>query len=146
MAVAEEHRVAGLLLQLRPQRRHLLRELMLLQRFLEHHLELLLLERLAEKVGGAEPHRLHDDARAALARDDDDRYVLVDLLERGERSQPVHAAGHDNVEQHGGGSLRVEASHGFVRVRHGQCVVVARAEKRAQEPAHREVIVNNQHL
>jgi hypothetical protein len=44
------------------------RELVLLQRFLEHHLELLLLERLAEKIGGAEPHRLDDDAGAALAR------------------------------------------------------------------------------
>ncbi len=111
LAVAEEHRVARLLLELRAQRRDLLAQLMLFERLLDHHLQLVLLERLAEEVGGAEPHRLDDHARAPLPGDDDDRDVLVDLLERGQRGQPVHAAGHDDVEQHRGGTVRVEPPH-----------------------------------
>jgi hypothetical protein len=68
------------------------------------------------------------------------------FLNAGQRGQPVHASGHDNVEQHSGGPLGVKTSYRFVSVGDRQCVVVSSAEERPQEPAHREVIVNDEHL
>ena len=85
LAVAEEHRVLRLRLQLLAQRRDFAAQLVLLQRVGERHFEVGFVERLADEVGRAELHRLDDGRGAALAREHDDRHVAIDLLERRER-------------------------------------------------------------
>ena len=110
LAVAEQH--AGTCdcdCELLAQRRHLATELPLLERVGERHFEIGLVERLADEVGGAELHRLHDGRRPALAREHDDRDVAIDLLERGERLEPVHRARHHHVEDDGRRPLGVVA-------------------------------------
>jgi hypothetical protein len=128
------------------QRRDFLAELSLLQRVQQQHLQFGCLERFADEIGGAELHGLHDHARASLARDDDDRHVVVDFLEGCERRQAVHGAGHDHVEQDGGRTLRMKATDGLVGVRHRQRAVSSIAEERAEHPAHRQVVVDYHHL
>jgi hypothetical protein len=146
VAIAEEHRVLRLFLQLLSQVRDLAAELPLLQRVGEQHLELGVFERLADEIGGAELHRLHHGVRAPLTRDHDNGYVAIDLLERGERRQPVHAPGHHDVEQHRGRPLGVKSADRLVRIRRCHRGVSARAEERPQEAAHGEVVVNDHHL
>ena len=118
----------------------------MLEGLLEDHFELGLVERLGEEIGRAQPDRLHDDVRAALAGDDDDGHVLVDLLEGGKRSQPVHTAGHHDVEEDRRGAFGMKAAQRFVGVGHCERAAVVRTEERAEEPAHREIVVDNQHL
>ena len=67
-AVAEQHRVLGLLLELVAEVCDFLRELPLLERVAEQHFELGVLERLADEVGGAQLHRLHDGVWSAPGR------------------------------------------------------------------------------
>ena len=145
-AVAEQHRVAGLLLDLIAQRCHFLRELPLSERVAKQDLELGVLERLADEVGRAELHRLHDRGGAALAGDDDDRHVPVDLPECGKRRQAVHGAGHHHIEEHRCGTIAVKAPDRFVGAGHRQGGVSARSEEGAKEPAHRQVIIDNHYL
>ena len=67
IAVAEEHVVARLRLQLLAQRRHLSTQLPLLERVGQRDVEVVLVERLADEVGRAELHRLDDGRGSALA-------------------------------------------------------------------------------
>jgi hypothetical protein len=142
LAVAEEHRVARLVAKLFAQRGDFLGELPLLQRVADHHFELGVLERLADEVGCAQLHRLDDRIRAALARDHDHRDVPVDLPEGGQRGQPVHPSRHHDIQQDGCRPLGMESPHSFVCARDRQRAVAARAEKRPQESAHRQVVVD----
>ena len=91
------------------------RELMLAERVLERRLQVHLVERLAHVIGRAELHRPHDRDRAPLARQDDHGHVAVDLLERGERLEPVHTAGHHDVEDHGRGAIGAVVLDGLLR-------------------------------
>ena len=63
LAVAEEQRVTALRLQLLAQRRDFAAELPLRQRVGERHFEVGFVERLADEIGRAELHRLHDRRR-----------------------------------------------------------------------------------
>ena len=110
---------------------------MLLQRVGERHFEVGLVERLADEVGRAKLHRLHDRGGAALAREHDDRHIAIDFLERRERVEAVHLAGHDHVENHRRRPVGVVALDRFFGVADGDGLVAALRQKRAQEVAHR---------
>ena len=110
LAVAEQHAVFGLRLQLLAQRGDFAAELALLERVGQRHFEIGVVERLADEIGGAELHRLDDGRGAALARQHDHRHFAIDFLERRERVEAVHRAGHDDVEDHRRGPLGVDSA------------------------------------
>jgi hypothetical protein len=113
LAVAEQHRPVRLGLELLAQRRHLTGELVLAQRVRERHLEFGVVERLADEIRGAELHGLDHGRGSPLAGQNDDRHVAIDLLEGRQGVEPVHVAGHHDVEDDGGGAAFVVAPHSF---------------------------------
>ena len=86
--MVEEHAECRLRLQLLAQRGDFSRQLVLLERVGQRHFELDFVERLADEIGRAELHRLHDGRGAALAGQHDDRHVAVDLLNAASASSP----------------------------------------------------------
>ena len=93
--VAAQEQQLGLGARAPAQPLDLLLERALLERLLEGELELLDLERLAQEVGRAEPHRLDDVARLAVPGEHHHRHVGQALLEPPQRLEPVHARQHD---------------------------------------------------
>ncbi len=146
LGLAEEHHVFRLRLELLAQRRHLATELVLPERVGQRHLEIGLVERLVDEIGGAQLHRLDHRRRAALAREDDHRDVAIDFLERRERREAVHLARHHDVEDHRGGALGMVALDRFFGAAQRDGVIAALREKRSQEIAHGEVVVDDHDL
>jgi hypothetical protein len=143
-AGSKQHVVFRLCLQLLAQRRDLACVTPVLERVLERHCKIRLLERLADEVSGAELHRLHDRRRASLARDQDDRHVAIDLLERRERGEAVHAARHDDIEDHRGRTLLLEHRNAVFGVACRRRDVPACVEEPAQVRAHLRVVVDDE--
>jgi len=128
------------------QGRDLTAQLVLAQRVGERHFEVGFLERLADEIGGAEFHRLHHRGGAPLTREHDDRHFAVDLLECGQRREPVHLARHHHVEDDGGGTITLVALHRLFRAAQRDRLIASLCEKRSQEVAHRLVVVDDHHL
>ena len=94
LAVAEQHAVCRLRVQLLAQRGDFAASAGAARSALaERHFELGFVERLADEIGRAELHRLHDGRGAALAREHDDRHVAVDLLNAASASSPSISPG-----------------------------------------------------
>ena len=93
-----------------------------LERLLEGELELLDLEGLAQEVGRAEPHRLDDGARLAVAREHHHRDVGHPLLQLAQGLEAVHAREH-HVERDQIGARLVEGAQRLLAARHGADVV-----------------------
>ena len=106
----------------------------------------MLVERLADEVGRAELHGLDYGRGSALARQHDHRHLAIDLLEGGQRFEPVHRAGHHDVEDHRGRPLDVVALDRFLGAAERDRLVAPIGKKRAQEVAHREVVVDDHDL
>ena len=70
--------------------------LMMPKRLNQRRVEIALCEGFADEVLSAELHRLH--RRPSVVRQHDDWNVSIDLLEGGQRVEPVHLARHDHVE------------------------------------------------
>ena len=79
---AQQEAMRGLQLDLRSKRCELGAQLPLAQRVGQRLAERLLVERLGDEIGGAEPHRLDHGGRVTPAGDDDDGDVAVELLDR----------------------------------------------------------------
>ena len=118
----------------------------LAQRVGEQRFEIGFVERLADEVEGAELHRLHDGRGAALSRDDDHRHFAIDFLERRQRAEPVHRAGHDHVDDHGVGTVGVVQLDRLLRVVDGDAVVAEAVEEHPQEFADGLVVIDNHDL
>ena len=68
------------------------------------------------------------------------------FLKAASAARPSIAPGITTSSSTAAGPLRMKAAHRFVGVGHGQRRIPARAEKRAKEPAHRQVVVDDHHL
>jgi hypothetical protein len=135
-AMAEQHRAIRLGLELLPQRRDLTDQFMLPQRVGERQLEVGFVEGLADEVGSAKLHRLDHRRRAALPGEDDDRDVAIDLLEGGQRFEPVHPAGHHDVEDDRRGPTGLIPTDRFFSVADGDRRIPPLGKKVAEECAH----------
>ena len=136
----------GFRLQLFPQRRHLATELALLERVGERDFEIRFVEWLAHEVRGAELHRLDDGGRSALPGEHDDGDFPIDLPEGREHLEPVHGTWHHNVEDHRRRALDVVALHRFLGTAKRDRLVAALGEKRPEEAAHRQIVVDHHYL
>ena len=142
LAVAE-HLVFRLRLQLIAERRDFAGELMLAQRIEERHLEVRVVEWLADEVGRAELHRLHDRRGSAQARQDHHRNFAVDLPERGERGEPVHIARHDEVEDDGRRALVLEVMDSVDRVAQRNRLIPSLGKERFEKLSHGGIVVDH---
>ena len=76
----------------------------------------------------------------------DDRHLAIDFLERRQRVEPIHRAGHDDVENDGGGTLRVVPLDRFFGTAERDRLITAFGQEGAQEVAHRQVVIDDHHL
>src|SRR5262245_21898434 len=141
--VAAEQEELGLRAGLPAQALHLLLERPLLERLLEGELELLHLEGLAQEIGGAEAHRLHDVAGLAVAREHHDGDLGEATLELGQGREPVHAGEHD-VECDEVRARLAEHLERLLAVRRGEHLVPLPRDERLHVVAHARVVVDHQ--
>ena len=147
LAVAEQHRVARLRLQLLAQRRDLAAQLVLLAARWSSGTS------SSASSNGLQTKSVAPSFIACttvVVRPWPERTMTGTsrsiFLNAASAASPSMLAGHHDVEHDGRGPLGVEALHGFVRVAQRQRAVAALGEERAQELAHREVVVDDHHL
>ena len=121
----------------------LLAQLAVLDLLAHLHLEQVDVERLAQVVAGAQPHRFDGGFGRRERRDHDAEDVLVDLLGR---PQHVHAAhvGHLDVGDQQIDRLALERLDGGAAVLGEQHLVAFAAEHDRQQLAHRPLIVDDE--
>ncbi len=78
---------------------HFLFELIDAERVLDRNLQPFGAGGFDHEIDGAGPHGVHDGVDGAVRGLDDDRRVDAALPHLGEDGQPIHAAGHDEVEE-----------------------------------------------
>ena len=141
--VAAQEQQLGLGARAAAQPLHFLLERALLERLLERELELLDLERLAQEVGSAQAHRLHDVARLAVARKHHHGDVRGALLEPPQRLQSVHAR-QDDVEGDDVGAGVVEARERLLGVRCQEHPIALARDERLHVVANAGIVVDHE--
>ena len=125
------------------QRGDILTQLPVFERGGERHVEIGLLERLADEVGRAELHGLDDGRGAVLAGQHDDRHIAIDLLERGQRVEAAHRARKHHVENHGRRPLGLIALERVLGTIDRDGVITPLLQIGSQELAHHRIVVDD---
>jgi hypothetical protein len=116
----------------------------LLQRLLEGDLQLLHLERLAQEVGGAQAHRLHDGAGLTVAGKHDHRDFGKPLLQLLEGLQAVHPREH-HVQRDQIGPGLLQAAQRLLAAGRSENLVALAGNQRLEVITYPRVVIDHEH-
>ncbi len=141
-ALADQVVEAVLVLEPLAQRARLLEQPLLLERLLEHDLQLLDVDRLAEVVLRAQLHGLDGGLHRAVGRHHDDHRLRADLLDLGQQLDAVHAR-HAQVGQHDVGLDLLEQLQPGARVVRARDLVAVLVEQRLERRGGVHLVVDD---